>query len=398
MIEEVRAAVESKLLASNDTRTFATAGAGGGPGAMQTQLPFATLPSQQQQQERSRRLSRASGGIDDEEGEEVGEGTGTAGDAAEEDGGEAEGEDMDGEEDEDGRQGRGRTGGSAAAGGGRQAGRKRAAAGGGGGGGGGGGQAVPYRPEKLVRTDFRWGRRHSCRSYKDRQFCAIRVCNGDYKRLQLPTVVTSGVLKVLASIFLAPVSGRTGTLDTFVVKQPPAAAATTATATAAAAAAAVAGPSAAARAAAASGSVARRRGATAGGGGALGVLGEPATVEGGDGGGGARDERAAVPPGVLTEAVLGLRPLGAADQEVGCWAGRHAHAGSVLWSRGCRGAPVSYVPNGVYRYCKARGGWCGARPGHRCTGPPLARHVTARASLKGPVYKMYFQRVYRVSG
>lgn len=139
---------------------------------------------------------------------------------------------------------------------------------------------------------------------------------------------------------------RTGTLDTFVVKQTAAAAGSAATATATAAAAALAGPSVAARAAAASGSVARRRGAiAAGSGGALGVLEESTALDGGSGGA-PGDERAALPPGVLTEAVLGLRPLGSSGQEVGGWAGTRALLRCLL-SSGCRDAAVRYVLQGM---------------------------------------------------
>ena len=43
--DEIRKALEAKLLASNDSRTFAAAGS-----LQQSQLPFALLPTQPQQQ------------------------------------------------------------------------------------------------------------------------------------------------------------------------------------------------------------------------------------------------------------------------------------------------------------------------------------------------------------
>jgi hypothetical protein len=157
VIEEIRRAVEDKLLASNESRTFAT---------LQTQLPFAALPLVQRQPPPDPDRGRAEAGrnaqallqpvaprdgIEDEE---------EAGDEEEED---DDDEDKDDDDEEEAGAGRG----------GKATGRRRRSALaplralGSGGGGGGGAQdlkraasgapaPLPYRPEKLVRVDYRW--------------------------------------------------------------------------------------------------------------------------------------------------------------------------------------------------------------------------------------------------
>ncbi|KAG2496183.1 hypothetical protein HYH03_005783 [Edaphochlamys debaryana] len=270
VIEAIRAAVESQLLASNESRTFATATPGAGGALTQTQLPFAPLTS-------GPGLGSAGAGS-------TGAGPGTSGGAkgqpGSQDGGEEEDGDDDedeedegeeGEEDEDadgegeeaapanarrrgsnaGASGAGRRKGAAAPQAAAGAGAKRAR-------GGGGTAPVPYRPEKLVRVDY-----------------------------------------------------RTGTLDSFVVRKPapapPSAPASNNPPSTSSAPADGPGPStaaAAARAAAAGGSVARKRSAAGRPGSGLGALD-------GEGGGGGewRASGRRLPPGLITAEVLGIGPL-----------------------------------------------------------------------------------------
>ncbi|GLC43233.1 DNA mismatch repair protein [Pleodorina starrii] len=143
VIEEIRRAVESKLLASNECRTFATTATAT---LQQSQLPFAALP-----------LTAQGQGSGQGSGSQARLGSGGA--ANEEEGGEEEddGEEEGGGEEEDGEERRRRRRASAPAG--------RGLAGGGGGSqdlkrpaaAGAGAAALPYRPEKLVRVDYRAG-------------------------------------------------------------------------------------------------------------------------------------------------------------------------------------------------------------------------------------------------
>ncbi|KAG2448592.1 hypothetical protein HYH02_006483 [Chlamydomonas schloesseri] len=282
VIEVIRAAVEAKLLASNDSRTFAT----GATATLQTVLPFAALPLPAHHHQPQHRASLPSpsqprGGSQAGGSQEADVGDGD-GDDAEEDG--------DGDEDEEG-EGRGgrarpkarRAAAAAAAPPAASVGAKRP--GGGGGGGGGGGQApvaAPYRPEKLVRVDY-----------------------------------------------------RAGTLDTFVVRNAPAREAAPVNdgpSTSGGAAgeeeedghegggggaggsSATAAATAAARSAAAGGNVSRKRGAAArsGQGGGVDVLQGP-LLQGDGGGGGGRGGKGP-PPGVVTADVLGIGPLAAGAQ------------------------------------------------------------------------------------
>lgn len=146
MIEVIRGAVEAKLLASNDSRTFAT----GATATLQTVLPFASLPPPAHEQLLQSQL----------QGGSQGDGFSGSQDAAAGGGGyAADGEEEDGERDEDE---------AAEEAGQAQPKARRAAVAaaapsavgvkrpGGAGGGNGAGQApVPYRPEKLVRVDYR---------------------------------------------------------------------------------------------------------------------------------------------------------------------------------------------------------------------------------------------------
>ncbi|KXZ55311.1 hypothetical protein GPECTOR_3g445 [Gonium pectorale] len=148
VIEEIRRAVEAKLLASNESRTFATTA------TLQTQLPFAPLapppPGSQRspgQQQGSLEPGAAADAGDD--AEECGGG----GDAQRDE--EEDGDDEEGERDEEA--GAGRKGARAAK-------RRRVGQAAGTEGGaaprrpaGGGSQPLPYRPEKLVRVDYRAG-------------------------------------------------------------------------------------------------------------------------------------------------------------------------------------------------------------------------------------------------
>ncbi|GIL50895.1 hypothetical protein Vafri_6861 [Volvox africanus] len=141
VIEEIRQAVEAKLLASNESRTFAASA------NLQTQLPFASLPLAQRQWMPG---SGRSDVADDDDGIAMVAGDGQeAGDDGDQDGDE-EGE----EESEDKasrRKERRKTTTAAApirAPGSSEMERKRQAS---------GAVPLPYRPEKLVRVDYRAG-------------------------------------------------------------------------------------------------------------------------------------------------------------------------------------------------------------------------------------------------
>ncbi|PNW88590.1 hypothetical protein CHLRE_01g036050v5 [Chlamydomonas reinhardtii] len=266
VIEVIRGAVEAKLLASNDSRTFAT----GATATLQTVLPFASLPPPAHEQLLQSQL----------QGGSQGDGFSGSQDAAAGGGGyAADGEEEDGERDEDE---------AAEEAGQAQPKARRAAVAaaapsavgvkrpGGAGGGNGAGQApVPYRPEKLVRVDY-----------------------------------------------------RAGTLDTFVVRSAPARDAGAAGATpagdvpstsgaagdgdegGAGGSDAAAAATAAARSAAAGGNVSRKRGGRPGQGG-VDVLQGPLLHDSGGRGGGKGP-----PPGLVTADVLGIGPYAAGTQAV----------------------------------------------------------------------------------
>ncbi|KAG2444840.1 hypothetical protein HXX76_001581 [Chlamydomonas incerta] len=267
VIEVIRGAVEAKLLASNDSRTFAT----GATATLQTVLPFAALPTPAHHQQLPRRASLPS--PSQAYGGSQGEGPGGSqdadgGDAEEDDGGEDDDEGDDGEEAGQARPKARRAAVPAAAP--VVVGVKRPGGAGGGASGGGGQAPVPYRPEKLVRVDH-----------------------------------------------------RAGTLDTFVVRNAPARDAAAAAAPAGDAPSTsgadddeerseggAAAATAAARSAAAGGNVSRKRGARSAQGG-MDLLQGPLLQDGGG-----RSSGKGPPPGLVTADVLGFGPYAAGTQAV----------------------------------------------------------------------------------